>query len=501
MTTMMNLTTDPWIPALDTAGRRELFSLQDLFARAHELRDLAVKPHERIAVMRLLLCITQAALDGPEDEDDWAKCREEIQPKVGEYLNVWKPAFELFGDGVRFLQFDNLKPGKDADDGNAVTKLDLALATGNNTTLFDNVAGSERTLQLARSALNLLAFQCFAPGGRIGVAKWNGKDTAGGGSSNHAPATPSSMAHTMVLGANVLETIHHNLLTKEDVSYGYGQNGWGSPVWEAPVINTGDKAAVKNATLSYLGRLVPLSRAIRLRDGGRAIILANGLDYPIYPAFREATATVIKRKDGKALLPTSTSRGFWRQLGAISLLRRAGEDTGGPQVLNRVSSTADTTIWVGALVTDKAKIEDVVESAYSLPPGMFTVPGRVAYERGVAHAEEREGVLMQAVKAYANSLKVDSPAYDQARRHYWTRVEQHLADLLELPRHTDLSLDLPNCAWGKAVRAATFDAYEQTCSRQTPRQIEAYALGLRKLTFRPKPDQPAQTTASATHHE
>ena len=60
----MNLTIDPWIPALRTDGLRDLFSLHDLFTQARELRDLAVKPHERIALMRLLLCISQAALDG-----------------------------------------------------------------------------------------------------------------------------------------------------------------------------------------------------------------------------------------------------------------------------------------------------------------------------------------------------------------------------------------------------------------------------------------------------
>lgn len=56
-------------------------------------------------------------------------------------------------------------------------------------------------------------------------------------------------------------------------------------------------------------------------------------------------------------------------------------------------------------MTDKAKIEDVVESIYSLPPGMFSEFGRAAYENGVAHADEREGVLIQSVKAYAASLK------------------------------------------------------------------------------------------------
>ena len=490
----MNLTIDDWIPTLRADGRRELFSLQDLFAQAHQLRDLGVKPHERVALMRLLLCITQAALDGPVDEAQWEKCEPLIQPRVRDYLIKWKHAFELFGDGQRFGQFSHLKPCKESNDGNAATKLDLALATGNNATLFDNAAGDVRGLERARIAVSLVTFQCFSPGGRIGVAKWNGKETPGNGSSNHAPCTPSSMVHTFVLGENLRSTIHRNLVTKETVMDIWGADGWGSPVWEGPLQEHGDSAAAHNATLTYLGRLVPLSRAVHLHDDERSLILANGLDYPIFPAFREATATVIKRKDELALLPASTPRSLWRQLSAISVKRRAGaEAPGGPLALNHVTDTSNSTLWVGALITDKAKIQDVVESTYSLPAGMFTEFGRAAYERGVAHAEEREGTLIQAIKAYGLSLKVGSPANDRARQHFWTRVEQSLDKLFDLARNPDLVANLTDSEWGRAVAAAALAAYEQSCPRQTSRQIEAYALGLRKLTYRPKPNTESNT--------
>src|SRR5260221_10707728 len=160
-TMTMNLTIDPWIPAIRANGGRELFSLQELFAQARELHDLAVKPHERVALMRLLLCITQAALDGPADETEWQDCQPLIRPQVRDYLEKWGGAFELFGEGQRFLQFSNLRVGNESDEGNAATKLDLTLATGNNSTLFDNLAGEDRTLQSARSAINLLRFQSF----------------------------------------------------------------------------------------------------------------------------------------------------------------------------------------------------------------------------------------------------------------------------------------------------------------------------------------------------
>ncbi|HAM72626.1 MAG TPA: type I-E CRISPR-associated protein Cse1/CasA [Verrucomicrobiales bacterium] len=487
----MNLIHDPWIPALCPKGKRELYSLQDLFAQAHELLDISAKPHERIALMRLLLCITQAALDGPMDEAEWEGCSTEIQPRARDYLGKWKEAFELFGDGPRFLQLDNLQSQKEPDEGVPASKLDLTLATGNNSTLFDNVAGCGRALLPASIAINLVTFQCFSPGGRIGVARWNGKDTPGKGSSNHAPCTPSSMVHGFVCGEDLLTTIHRNLVTRATAADVYGAKGWGRPVWEFPCHSESDRDSEFNATRTYLGRLVPLSRAIRLEEDGRTLLLANGLDYPIYPAFREASATIVTRKAELALLPASTSRSLWRQLAAISVQRRASQESAcGPLALEHAPQTRDTKLWVGALVTDKAKIEDVVESTYALPAGMFSELGRAAYERGVGYAEERESALIQGIKAYASALKMAASACDRARQQFWTRAEQNLSKLFDLSKSPDLVGDLPTSAWGAGLQKSVLAVYEQFCPRQSPRQIEAYALGLRKVAERPR-----------THHQ
>ncbi len=153
----MNLTTEAWIPAVWRDGTPVRVSLREAFARGEDLRDLAVRPHERIALMRLLICVAQAALDGPADGDEWESCRPRIAPAAFDYLERWQRAFELFGNGQRFLQVaklrkpDNKKKSATAangeDDSTSTSKLDLALATGNNTTLFDNAGGSGRALR------------------------------------------------------------------------------------------------------------------------------------------------------------------------------------------------------------------------------------------------------------------------------------------------------------------------------------------------------------------
>jgi len=138
-------------------------------------------------------------------------------------------------------------------------------------------------------------------------------------------------------------------------------------------------------------------------------------------------------------------------------------------------------LWIGALITDKAKIEDVTEGFHRVPRSMLDTPGRVAYERGVQHAEEAESALIQAMKQYAGALKSGSPAYDRARHHFWTRVEQNLPALFEVARDMIPGEKLPGTEWGRAVRAAALDAYQQVCPCRTPRQLQAHAIGLRRF--------------------
>ncbi|HOW64246.1 MAG TPA: type I-E CRISPR-associated protein Cse1/CasA [Candidatus Paceibacterota bacterium] len=484
----MNLTIDPWIPALRADGRRELFSLQDLFAQAHNLRDLAAKPHERIALMRLLLCITQAALDGPADEAAWETCEPLIQPRVRDYLAKWKAAFELFGDGQRFLQ---VKPGSIADpapvmENEGITRLNLCLASGeSNATLFDNSASDAREFSAAQAALYLLTYQCYSP-------------LLGRGYKGRSPCADESMLHSFLLGENLLGTIHLNLLTLETITDCYSPSGAGRPVWEIKLTKKPSNTELHALTQSYLGRLVPLARAIWL-DSYRTMTLANALVYEGMEdsGFREATATVVARNSKVVPLSIRADKAIWRELPAICVKGRQTDGVSGPLALRNPIPDSGITIWSGAMIFPKknAKIEDVVESTYSIPPGMFTELGRAAYERGIAHAEEREGVLIQAVKTYAATLKIGSPAYDRARQQFWTRVEQHLPALFALARNPDLFADIPSSDWGIAVTDAALGAYEQSCPRQSPRQIEAYALGLRKLAYRPKPNPEPKSKA------
>lgn len=481
----MNLITEPWIPAIKLNGDRNLFSLREIFSTAQDIKDLTVKPHERIALMRLLICITQAALDGPEDEDDWEECLDDIQPKVAQYLEKWKNAFELLGDGQRFLQLPGLAFAKSNDTGTNVSKLELALASGNNPTIFDNEGAVHRSFNLSRIALNLLTFQCFSPGGRIGVCQWNGKDTPGKGSSAHAPCVPRSMLHAFVSGENFLSVIHHNLVTKTDVEDAYSGR-WGKPVWEFPVNSSTDKKEIENATQTFLGRLTPVSRAIRILENNDQILLGNGLEYPEFPSFREFTSTIILKKEELGLLSASTGRSIWRQLPAMLVKQKdASSSAQGPLTLRHNFNSEFLEIWIGALLTDKAKIENFVESRYTVHRSLQSEFGRLAYEAGVAFADTVcSSSLLFAVGQYYERLSAEKAPKETARKHYWTRVEQGVHLLFDAASNLVAPDKFPESEWGKWIFKCALDAYEQTCPKLTPRQLEAYSWGLRFLTLK-----------------
>lgn len=504
----MNTSTEPWIPIVWQDGRPGLVSLTEAFARGHDIQDLAVRPHERIALMRLLICIAQAALDGPADYGDWKTCKPSIAPAAPDYLKRWHDAFELFGSGRRFLQVINLNaPGKSAnsdDEGNSISKLDVALATGNNPTLFDNTGGSERVFALARVALMLLTFQCFSPRGTIGVALWNGRPTLGwsaypkvkSGQSNDAPCIAGGMLHALLRGRSLVETVHLNLMTKEQADQFFGEDCWGKPVWERSPKGPTDGPAVLNASRTYLGRLVPLARAISLADGGHSLILANGLKYAPYPEWREPTATVVTRSNKgqpeRVVLRASIQKAAWRELHALVVKSVSQSTNGGPAALQNVGDEQAFDLWVGGLVANKAKIVDAIESVFHIPAAMLTEPSQRAYEQGVRFAETAGFRLAQAVSAFHRELgdNVDRPELRERRRQiqasaatqFWTDTENALSQLLEVAAEPEgLGTGWHKTAWGKSVWRAARAAYQDACPRKTPRQLRAYVLGLTVL--------------------
>lgn len=514
----MNVAFDPWIPIVDFTGKRELVSLHDILTQGEKFADLAVRPHERVSLMRLFLCVAHAALNGPKNYDEWSEVPKRMPEAVKKYLKEWKDLFELFHKKNPWLQVVGLSKaanGNDAkgsaEDWTPVSKLNFSFSTGNNSTLFDHSGMNDyRSIALSETVLSMLTFQCFSPGGLISQVYWNGKQS--GKSSKDGPCVPASMIHAFLRGVNLKESVQLNMPTYKDVQLSYATHDIGKPLWELMPTSMSDAANVENATATYLGRLVPLTRLMFLHASGDRILLGDGLVYPTFTdGFpQEPSATVVLRKKNDqqehALLSYQPSRALWRELAAVVVKRRAGGPSG-PMSLNAVQEGRECDLVVAALARDKATIVDLAESVFHIPARLHTDEGVATYESEVKIAEVLARRLGWAVEDYRNEIdggwegrmkgagpsawKLKNKLHALASIHYWTTVEKKLPFLMKHVEAVGTDEATPTReAWRKMLFSSACEAYKVACGQETPRQMRAFAKGWQKLTATQEENEP-----------
>lgn len=128
-----------------------------------------------IACLELLIGLVYLA-DSPEDDDDWAERRTPDPERLRERLARFEPAFNLLGEGPRFLQ--DLEPLTGEPSAPDMLFIDSAgeSTEKNNADLMTWRARYPR-LPLPMAAMALYAFQAFAPAG----GKGNRTSMRGGG--------------------------------------------------------------------------------------------------------------------------------------------------------------------------------------------------------------------------------------------------------------------------------------------------------------------------------
>lgn len=516
----MNVAFDPWIPVVTATGDRTLASLCSVLTEGEKYVDLAVRPHERVSLMRLFLCVAHAALNGPKDYDEWEQVPKRLPDSARAYLEEWKDSFELFHRERPWLQIAELSSQKDGnphgDDSSAwtpVSKLNFSFATGNNSTLFDHegAASSGRNIPLSSTVVSMVTFQCFSVGGLIGQIYWDGircgelanpKKDNGPVKSADGPCVPSSMIHAFLRGEHLFETVHLNLNTHEDIRFSYDSRELGKPIWEMPPMAFSDEAAIKNATETYVGRLVPLTRAVRLGTCGKNMLIGDGLAYPTFVSGfpQEPSATVLIKNNERALLSYRPSRAIWRELAAV-VVKQNAEGTGGPLSLRAIQDGEDIDLTVAALGRDKATIVDAVESVFHIPGRLRLPEGTKAYEEEVKIAENLSRKLGWAIEDYRQEIdggwegrlknagpksgELKAKLHSIATTHYWTTVEKNLSLLMTHIEAIGTDQAIPTReAWRKMLYRTAREAYQVACGRETPRQIKAFAKGWEKLTAR-----------------
>jgi len=528
----MNLVIDPWIPVVTIGGKPHFANLMQVFTEGEKYADLSVRPHERVALMRLLICIAQSALDGPVGKDDWKATPKKLPESARKYLDKWnkEEVFELFHKEKPFLQIAVLKPTvKDSKDEKedkklkikqktekvetftSLSKLDISLATGANSTLLDHQASAteKRVLDDQQIALGLITYLNFSASGRIGVALWNSVESPGKGASFPAPGIDKLMVHCFLRGKNLLHSICQNILTKPVIERHFGKkDAWGKPIWESFPKGFDDEKAIQNATDTYLGRLVPLSRAIKIRKQENDLLLANGLRYPLSEDGMYETSATLKVRDNKRVVLKVNSNAIWRELHAITVRKSDNNSlASGPRALENLTDE-NFDVWCGGIEwTTKGGYINSMESVYNVSSKMLRDECRAIYQNEVAHAEHISSNLGWAMEEYRknidgywntrsdpkknkNAFKEKDLLHSKATRSYWTAIEKqrHLlmayVDLFDV----DEKYQAAQKVWRGAIHKAAREAYITACGKETPREIRAFALGWKKLFMEKKPE-------------
>jgi len=501
----MNVAFDPWIPVIDHTGNRKHVSLFDIFQHGKEYRDLVVYPHERVALMRLLVLTTHAVMNGPNTVDDWRRIPDTIAEFAYDYLNKWRDSFELHHEEKPWLQSihiysDETKKRIPDEKWNVVNKMCFSTGQSANSTMFDHksIANTIQPTTVSDLIIALLTFQCFSSSGTITPVIWN--DTKTSRYSQDSLCLTASMLHTFIRMNNMLETIQLNTPNFEFIQRIYHKYEIGRPVWEQYPSSKDDKNAIVNATETYLGRLVPIKRLIWIHPNHENILLGDGPDYPVYSdGFpTEPTASLLLYKNGKKeekkLVSYNSSRAVWRQLSSI-LIKRNANGFGGPLALNNIDNLTQKTyeIQIVAVSRSQANILDISESLYHISDKFFNEERRTVYENEIEIAEKVESTLKWAIDVYRESIDDAWQSKDwqnktklsaNACSYYWTQLETNLHLLLDqIDYHGSDQYIQHKAIWRKFLFDTSKTAYQRVCGNTTPRQIRAYAKGSQKFGF------------------
>lgn len=484
MENRFNLIDEPWIPVADV-GR---VSLAQVFENL-DYRALGGNPVQKIALMKLLLAIAQAACT-PADEDAWrALGAQSLAKKCRAYMQQWHERFYLYGERP-FLQMPAIKAAALQSYGAVLPEV----ATGNTTVL--NQGQVERGLSDADKALLLVGLMGFALGGKktdngitlstgyVGKRNDKGKPSTG----KPGPAVAHmGLLHNLLLGENLWQSLWFNLLTAEQVEHSQRYpGGIGVAPWQQ--MPDGEACPVARALQdSLMGRLVPLCRFCLLAEDG--LHYSEGIVHASYKEGRcdPSVAVNWSGKDAKALWCNPEKRP-WRELtallGFIAQQQSAGFDC--LQLRAGIDRACDVVerfaLWSGGLrVSSNAGeqyasgSDDFVESSLWL---YSTSLGGIWFshlQHEMASLDNLSNGLYGSVKAYFSEQKVkDSKLSGEATHLFWQLCERDFQHLLDSCDPDEASQESRKKLRRRFASYAQ-QAYDRYCPKDTARQLDAWA--------------------------
>ncbi|GKR03333.1 MULTISPECIES: type I-E CRISPR-associated protein Cse1/CasA [Aeromonas] len=489
-----NLIDEPWIPVADK-GR---VGLKDIFTHP-EYRTLGGNPVQKVAILKLLQAITQAAAT-PQDMDAWQQLGwQGMADRACSYLAQWHDRFYLYGPEP-FLQMPAIAKAAVKSFGTVLPDV----ATGNTTVLTQSQ--TEKSLDDGERALLLLTQMGFALGGKktdnsvVLTPGYPGKSNGNSKPSTGKPG-PSvahmGLLHNYCLGTSLLESIWLNLFTDAEIAdltvYPFGL---GTPPWEQ--MPEGEDCHIANQLKgSLMGRLVPLCRFCLLADEG--LHYSEGIAHSNYKegVFDPSVAVDISGKEPKARW-ADPERRPWRELTSLlGFIRQGGRSLDCYQLklalLKARKQDAPFAIWSGGLrVSSNAGeqyvsgSDDMVESLCWFSPDDINEIWFNHFQTQMIQLEGLAKTLYGCVMGYYKTQLMDGESFaKQASNLFWQLCERQSQALIEGCDKPDTRQILR-----RQFARYTTQVFDQFCPHQTARQMDAWAKAKPNLSAYLQQEQP-----------
>ena len=479
-----NLIDEPWIPiaASKKVGLRDVFN-------SSLLRALGGNPVQKMAVLKLLQAIAQAAYT-PKDDADWKDIGADgLAKHCLAYLAKWHDSFYLYGEKP-FLQMPTVATASLQPYSAVVPDI----ATGNSTVLTQSQI--VRTLDDAEKAVLLVQLMGFALGGKktdnsvVLTSGYAGKfNEKGKPSTGRAGPSVAHMGllHCALLGASLQETIWLNIFTQQNIAdKTIFTHGKGVAPWEK--MPDGEACAVANVLQqSLMGRLIPLSRFILLAEKG--LHYSEGIRYSDYrDGMQDPSVAVDTSAKKTRALWVNPDKRPWRELTGLMAFLTQQKSQGFecwqlyacvPRLSGAVEAFA---VWCGGLrVSSNAGeqyvsgTDDMVESQIWLETAVLNQTWFLTLQQEMDALDIQAKKLYACVMAYFKKQNTAGESIaGQATALFWQQCEQEFQTLIA---HCGSSLEDSQLRqqWRKQCTTMMNNVYNRMCTNGTARQMESWA--------------------------
>lgn len=322
-----DLTTEPWIPVLLDHGDVAVLSLREVFARAHEIRDVMGEiPTQTFATLRVLLAILHRSLEYSDDPfGDWHEWWEAPclpHDAVNRYFDAFADRFDLLHPTTPFFQVADL-----ATESGAVSGLEKLISDVPNGEPFftTRTARTFTSISFAEAARWVVHCQAFDASGIKSGAIGDGRVKKGKGYPI-GTSWAGALGGILLEGESLKETLLLNLVVAGDNGE-FTSPDTDLPTWERDPLTA---AADPRPITGQIDLFTWQSRRIRLFHDGAAVtgvLICNGdavaqqNQHPMEPmsTWRRSTAQEKALKESLVYMPRThdPERAMWRGLAAI----------------------------------------------------------------------------------------------------------------------------------------------------------------------------------------